>query len=290
MLTNHCASNEAIVAPQYGLALRGVFFLAFALALWNLSSTAGQAQTLQEEDLEQQGLAPPPTAGNWSVTLGVGVAGMPDYPGARAYRARPVPLVSIVYDRRIFLGSRGLGVNLIDWNGFHAGPVIGYAGGRSESDDPHLAGLNDISPSVTAGAFASYRFAPFVISGTVRQAITHTSNGLDGLVRADYVRPLIPGELDFRAGPDMEFADGRYERTWFGVTPTQSVQSGLPAYTPGAGVKDVGLHASLIYHYSEHILLRGFAAVKELTADAADSPIVQSKTQGLVGFGVAYHF
>jgi outer membrane scaffolding protein for murein synthesis (MipA/OmpV family) len=36
--------------------------------------------------------------------------------------------------------------------------------------------------------------------------------------------------------------------------------------------------------------LRGFAGVKELTGDIAGSPIVQSKTQGLVGLGAAYHF
>jgi outer membrane scaffolding protein for murein synthesis (MipA/OmpV family) len=27
-----------------------------------------------------------------------------------------------------------------------------------------------------------------------------------------------------------------------------------------------------------------------LTSDVANSPIVQSKTQGLIGLGVAYHF
>jgi outer membrane scaffolding protein for murein synthesis (MipA/OmpV family) len=41
---------------------------------------------------------------------------------------------------------------------------------------------------------------------------------------------------------------------------------------------------------SEHIVLRGFAGVKELVGDAGDSPIVQQKTQGSVGVGAAYHF
>jgi len=44
------------------------------------------------------------------------------------------------------------------------------------------------------------------------------------------------------------------------------------------------------YHYYEHILLRTFANVKQLTGDVANSPIVQSKTQGLIGIGAAYHF
>ena len=52
----------------------------------------------------------------------------------------------------------------------------------------------------------------------------------------------------------------------------------------------MGLHASLTYRYSEHIYLRAFGAIKELTGGVADSPIVQNKTPLLVGIGAAYHF
>ena len=39
-----------------------------------------------------------------------------------------------------------------------------------------------------------------------------------------------------------------------------------------------------------HLLLRGFASVKELTGDDADSPIVERRTQSLIGVGLAYRF
>ncbi len=181
-------------------------------------------------------------------------------------------------------------MNAINWNGFRAGPVVGFEGGRDQSDDSRLNGLGDIQPSATAGIFAAYRFGPFEALATARQAIIHTSNGFTGLALVNYRARLIPQKLDFSAGPDLEFADSQYDRTWFGVTAGQSAQSGLPVFTPGAGVKDVGLHTSLTYYYSDHLLLRGFASVKELTGDIANSPIVQSKTQALVGIGAAYHF
>jgi outer membrane protein len=261
----------------------------FAVGVWSLSPATSRAQTLQEELLEQQGLAQEPTLGKWSVTLGAGVAEVPDYPGGDRYRVRPVPLVSIEYDKLVFLGPYGLGLNAIQWNGLRAGPVLGFEGGRKQDDDPHLNGLGDISPSLTGGVFATYRFSSFQVSGTVRQAITHTENGLTGLLQFDY-RGRIADRFELIAGPDVEFADGAYDRTWFGVSPGQSAQSGLPVFSPGGGVKDAGLHAILTYYYTQHVLLRGFAGVKELTGDIAGSPIVQSKTQGLVGLGAAYHF
>lgn len=254
------------------------------------------AQELNEQELEQKGLAEGRGAGDWNVTLGLGVAAEPAYPGARAERAAPIPLAFISYRNLIFLGPFGLGVNLIHWtsadgrSGFRAGPVIGYRGGRDEDVDAHLAGLGNIEPSVTAGAFAAWRRGPFELAGTVRQAITRTSNGLFGLVQLDYRTALIPRQLDFLIGPDLEFANAEFDRTWFGVSPGQSAQSGLPVFTPGAGLVDAGLQASLTYHYSPHVLVRAFTDLKVLTGDDANSPIVQRKFQAVAGLGLAYHF
>jgi MipA family protein len=277
-------------ASTKGRIARNTLRLLFVLGAWGLSSAVAQAQMLREEELEQQGVANQPVTGNWNVTLGAGVAGRPDYPGASGYRAEPIPLVLISYRDLFFLGPLGLGMNAINWNGFRAGPVLGYEGGRNQSDDSRLDGLGDIQPSATAGLFAGYHDGPFAISATARQAIIHTSNGLDGLVWLDYRAAIVSHSLSLAIGPDVEFADSQYDRTWFGVTPGQSALSGLPVFTPGGGVRDVGLHAVLTYHYSEHILVVTFATVRELIGDVSDSPIVESKTQGLAGMGVAYHF
>lgn len=249
-----------------------------------------QAQGAQEQALEQEGLAAPPAPGTWSVTLGAGIADVPRYPGADSDRARLVPLVEIRYGGRLFLGPFGLGVNAIDWNGFRAGPVLGFEGGRQESDDPHLAGLGDISPSITGGLFAAYRIGPFDILGTVRQAINHTDYGLGGLAELDYRHALLRDSLYLRIGPQVEFADARHEQTWFGVTASQSAVSGLEPYTPAGGVSSVGAHASLTFRASEHVLWRFFADARRLSRDAADSPVVERRTDGLAGLGFAYRF
>lgn len=248
-----------------------------------------RAQSLPELDVEQEGLAGKPEAGHWSGAIGAVLVSRPRYEGAETSRVRVAPLLLVRYDN-VFFGPLGLGWAAIRWGDFRAGPVLGYEGGRRESVDPHLLGLGDVPRSITGGMFAAYRLERFELAATVRQAITHRENGLNGFVRLDYRVRLIPRRLELRIGPHVDFGNAVYEQTRFGVSVAQSEQSGLPVFTPGGGVRDVGVRANLTYLYSEHLLLRGFAGVSRLTADAADSPIVLERTQRFFGAGIAYHF
>jgi outer membrane scaffolding protein for murein synthesis (MipA/OmpV family) len=249
-----------------------------------------QAQTLQEQALEQTGLARQPAPGEWSVTLGGGIGSGPRFPGASTDRARFAPLIEILYGKTLFLGINGLGLNAINTDHFRAGPVLGYEGGRREDVDGHLTGLGDIHSSLTAGVFGNYHLGGFDAGATVRQSITHSGNGLTGLVHLDYRIPLRRERVFFSFGPDFEFANAEYNQRWFGVTPTQSFDSGLPVFTPRGGVKDVGLHGSATHFFSQHLLLRALVSFKDIVGDAANSPIVQDRTQVVVGVGLAYHF
>jgi MipA family protein len=285
-IPGHDIASRRLLGPRIPVGL------GWACCLVTLSAlpAAVVAQTLQEQELEQSGFARTPSNGDWSVTLGAGLAAAPRYPGADRDRARLVPLGDIVYHNRLFLGPAGLGANLIAAGGWRVGPVLGLMPGRSETRDPQLAGLGDIQNSVSAGIFVRYRAGPFEVGGTVRQAIAHTKNGLLGLVHADYRMTAVHDRLQLFVGPDLEFANARYNQTWFGVTPTQSLDSGLPVFTPGGGIRDVGIHANLTYRCTEHVLLRTFANLKDLTADITDSPIVVRRTQLVIGAGLAYHF
>jgi outer membrane protein len=260
-----------------------------ALMLICAAPVSLRAQSLSEMELEQEGLAEKPQASHWSAAVGAGLASVPRYQGADTSRLRLVPLALIRYDN-ILLGPFGLGWMAIHRDGFRAGPVLGYEGGRRESADPHLYGLGDIPSSISGGVFAAYRFAPFEIAATARQAITHRSNGLNGFVRLEYRVRILPHPWDLRIGTHFDFANAVYEQTRFGVSPIQSEQSGLPVFTPGGGLKDVGLRASLTYISNKHLLLRLFADANRFTGDTADSPIVLKRTQGFFGAGIAYQF
>lgn len=245
---------------------------------------------LMEQALEQQGLGGQKLASGWSVTLGGGVAVVPRYPGASSRHVRFAPLFSIVYDRRVFLGPMGVGAVVLHWKGFRAGPLLGLQGGRHQSDDPHLTGLGNIATSVSGGAFADYRLGFVAFSAIVRQAISHRENGLSGLFQINLHRAFLRGRGLFVAGPDAEFGNSDYVRTWFGISPAQSLSSGLPAYATHAGIVSVGLHAGVTYRASRHWFWRAFVGVRKLTGVAGTSPIVEQRTQVLAGAGIAYHF
>lgn len=127
------------------------------------------------------------------------------------------------------------------------------------------------------------------MSGTVRQAITHTANGLTGLVQLNDRISVVPRRLDLIAGPTAEFGNARYEQTWFGVSTNKAAQSGLPVYSPGTAVTDIGIHAGLSYHCSAHVVVRILGNVKEIVG-VTNSAVVEKRTQSVIGVGVGYHF
>lgn len=292
--------RSAVVADSRLPARAGL-----ALSLLLLWSGHAAAQTLDEQQIEQ-GRSVGAGTGGWDATLGAGLALRPVYEGADDHRIGFAPMGMITYDHGwFFAGPAGIGLNLAPLPGLRIGPVLGFLGGRKEDVDSQLNGLGDIAPSLTAGVFASYRMGQFRLGGTVRQAITHQANGLYGNLTLDWIKPLPQQHLVFDIGPAIDFANGSYNRTFFGVSPQQSEQSGyilpspfaplppqagLPAYTPSGGVKDVAFNAVLNYQLSQHWLLRSFAGVQLLVGPDGNSPIVQSKVQDFIGAGVEYHF
>jgi outer membrane protein len=268
-------------------AYRAHAFLLLIVAV--LAPTLGWAQqSLEDQALEQQGLTRP--RAGWSGTLGAGLALAPEYPGASSERARLAPLIAIDFDDRVSIGPLGIGVTAVRWHGLRAGPVLGFRGGRRESDDPRLAGLGDISSSVTGGLFAAYTRGPLEISATARQAISHSTNGLSGLLQVNVRHAFVMARTFVAAGPDVEFGNGDFERTWFGISAAQATTSGLAVYAPRAGINRVGLHADLTHRLTQHILLRFFARLSDITGEAAQSPIIERRAQVEVGAGIAYHF
>lgn len=254
-----------------------------------LAPTLGWAQqSLEDQSLEQQGLSR--GRQGWGITLGAALAEVPKYPGASTKRTRLAPLFSLRYGDRLFVGPLGVGVVAVRWKGFRAGPVLGYQRGRSASDDPHLAGLGDIAAAATAGLFGTYARGPLSVSVTARQAISHATDGLSGLLQVNLRHVFVGARTFVSLGPDLEFGSGEYERTWFGISPAQSLASGLPVYSPRGGIDRVGLHAGLTHRASEHILWRVFARVSDFRGDAAQSPIIERRVQLVVGAGLAYHF
>ncbi len=275
---------------QIGLfpACRRLLFPLLSVGLC-AGATAAMADEILDQQLEQPSAADHPSTGPWNVTLGMGAGYAPRFEGAERYHFTPIPYGSVSYAGIGSLGPQGLGANVLKAGGFRAGLLLGYGGGRDESDDPHLHGLGNITTAIQMGGFAAYQWNAFEIRAQARQAVTHTGNGLVGSVGATYTLRPAAGWM-FKMGPELSFADGDHMKRYFSVTGEQSRASGLQVYSAGGGLQDVSLGLNATYQLSPHWLLFGIAKVSEIIGDAADSPIVQDKDQAFGGIGVAYHF
>ena len=221
--------------------------------------------------------------GEWTVILGVGPGVVPDYRGSDDYEVVAVPVAKIAWRDRIFLTLEGfgielsgLGANVIQSHGFNVGPILGLDIGRDEDDNSALDGLGDIDPTALAGGFIEYENGPWrgafigmaALPGDVEGWGLRIRGSYDYKVRDNLVVTPILGTSYFSSD---------YNQTYFGISPSQSARSGLPAYSPDGGFWNVGGGINARYLFDENWGLLGAVGYQRITGDAADSPLVDDK-------------
>ena len=202
-----------------------------------------------------------------------------------------------------FASLEGVGFNLLNQNGFRAGPIAKYDFGRDEegsnplgfgNDSDDLKGLGDVDGTVELGGFFEYTFRQFSAKVELRQGVGG-HEGLVGEVEVKYNNTFSAFGRPFyySLGPEISFADENYNSAFFDVSAGQSAASGLSQYDAGAGINTVGFHAALVVPVTEKVSLIGFGGVDQLVGDIADSSLVQergSETQGVFGVMLNYRF
>jgi outer membrane scaffolding protein for murein synthesis (MipA/OmpV family) len=229
--------------------------------------------------------------------VGLGPAVTPEYTGSDSMDLNPFALADINYDD-YFLQLRGLNLraNVISSTHFIAGPSIGYGSGRDDDvDSKPVSRLDKIDAVVKAGGFVGLRFGGDQHGeGQVELtlSVSGSKNGFVGTAGASYA---LFSRKSFSLGLDTEinYANGEYNRTYFGVTQPESERSGLRTYRPGAGLRDVGIGMTAGYQINKNWGLVGRISYNYLVGDAADSPIVTqegSKGQVVGGIAATYRF
>lgn len=229
----------------------------------------------------------------------IGVSALPDYEGADDHRI--LPLV----DGKIFLGERyaaleaaTLRVNIINANGFEFGPVASLTFGRDdEIENRAVAQLGQIDDAYELGAFGAVSFdlggndkVRFAVQGV--HDVSDVHGGFVISASASYTAPV--GErlnLIFDLG--SSYANDDYAATYFSVTPSGSVASGLPGFTAQGGFKDVGAQLTVSYRIGNNWGIAANAGYRRLLGDFADSPVVAdggNANQLSGGIGVFYSF
>jgi len=221
---------------------------------------------------------------NFSLRGGVGAA--PDFPGASTYGATP--------DLGFTFGSLEWGGRKIG-NGIGAAPKTGfgftgafrYLGERTASDNPELAGLEDIDAAVELGFGVIYREVNWQVFGKVRRGFGG-HEGVTGDIGADLI--FRPNERwTITAGPRFSLGNDTYADTYFGV---DTATPNFAAYEAEGGLLGAGVEVEATYRLDEAWAIEGAVAYQHLLNDAAASPITQagSEDQWTMRIGVSRAF
>lgn len=230
------------------------------------------------------------------VALGAGV--VPEFDGSDDMRVLPAVLADIRWQGLDFqLGGQGLRVDVVADRRFSFGPVIGVRLPRKNVEGP-VGLLPEIDTAVEAGAFVGYRLGGDDRGqGSLQMALSavHDISGThDGLLATASASYAAVRSEDFSLSLDVQtsWASRDYARTYFGVTPAQATVSGLAAYAPGAGFKDVGAGLTAAYWFSRRFGVMGRAGANYLVGDLADSPVTEEgrRWQPAAAIALAYRF
>jgi outer membrane scaffolding protein for murein synthesis (MipA/OmpV family) len=267
-------------------------------ALWAAVPSTGLAQTpspLQEWQYSA-GVALyqmfQPDMPDWQIETGAAVEPRPLWEGSKIYRVVLGPVIDVRYRDAAFASvGEGLGYNVLHSENFRLGIALGYDLGRRADDDlTHLKGMGNISSAPVAKLFGSYVLSksfPLVLRVDVRQFVGG-ANGVVGDVNLYMPLPGSSENLVMFAGPSVTLADRLYMQTKFGVSPDQALASGYPDYRAHGGFNSAGFGVSITRFIGKRWLIDSSLAANRLLGSADESPITQTRVQGVVALSFAY--
>jgi MipA family protein len=277
-------------APLFALATLGATFV---------TPRAAQAQTPAPD-----GCACP----TWTGVVGIGAVTLPRYTGSDEYRVVAMPVVQLEYKGRYFLGGSqtdlggGLGAYVVRRSSFTWQVAFDGSQSRPESRGDALAGMGKRAAAAFGSTGVSYRLGFLAAAAGV-------SIGL-GDDEGSYSTVSLSAQRQFgtrwqgQLATGANFADRRHMAYEFGVTGDQSarrralITAGDPrlhgadgsTYSPGAGLKDARVTASLAYAMTPRTRAMLFARGTRLSDEAGRSPLVRERNSVASGVALAYGF
>lgn len=236
--------------------------------------------------------------GKWGLVAGAGAFVTPNYSGDDNYRVLALPFVRLSRGEK-FWASVPEGANYMFHN---KGPLTlsakaGIAFPRDEDNDSlfavsggtstELLGLGDLGTSIELGGAAAYDFGPVTLSAGLRRGIGgHGAWVGDASLSFTKVFKTPGPPIAMILTPNIKFGDADLTQSYYGITPEQSLRTGLAEFTTDGGIYSAGLNALTFIPTSRKSAFIVFGSVRELVGDAADSPLVRERgasTQAAVG-------
>ena len=221
------------------------------------------------------------------LVVGLGAAVLPGYQGSDDYITDPVPLIDYRKGRFFARTSDGIGFTVLETGRFTVGASVAWMRGYDGKDVP--AGIGELKSALGGRLFVSTRLGGALATVSATQALTKSERGMQVDARLAY-----PWQVDERLtvapAVSVSWANDKYMGSYFGIDARRAAASGLPAYAPSAGIKDVALRIGVNYRFGQHWSVAGAIGASRLMDAAADSPLVVRKTQPAAMLGLSYRF
>lgn len=229
--------------------------------------------------------------------VGLGGRVRPAYEGADSRRGGAIPYLRLYAEHLFARTTQGMlegGVRSNPAGGVVFGAQLVYEEGRVTDESAFLKAHNfediDAGASVGVHAEADWKIGPMPLN-----ALARFRRNADSDLGAHVDLRLTAGIFS-RWGVDagvfgqLTWSDEKATQNYFGLTPQQSSQTGLPAYSAGAGLRNVAFGILGSVDISKHWLVLWGLNARRLEGDARNSPIVQERTNWFANGGLAYRF
>ncbi len=243
-----------------------------------------------------------PSGPRWEGAIGPVLRAAPDYPGSADRSVRVSAGYFLRYGRLTVTNtggfvtrsqqelSPGLAAELLRTDHWHANLGLRWDNGRKASTSATLQNLGDIQATLRARMGVGYKVDEHWRLGAAWSVdmLNHGGGMLfeTSLGREHHLTPNIT----WRYGMGATLADGRYMQSYFGVDAAQAAASGHSAYSPKAGLRDVGLGTGMSFNLGPQWVAFADAGVSRLAGPAATSPLTQAAGSWSVRTGLAWRF
>ncbi len=232
----------------------------------------------------------------WGVALGVGVEYENNYDGADEYEFDVEPVGAIQYRKEnhlFFWENTELGWRSRVMDKWLVQLNARYEMGRDtdDSDDGNLDGLEDTDDEIV-GSFEIRRsvFGDWKAWLGGRVLIGDSNFGTLGILAGAYRF----GSAQDGTGTELiafaTFGTSDFINRDFGITPQESITSGLDSIDLDGGYRSFGVNVLDRRYVTNHLMFIAEAGIELYSSDIQDSPIAREDFEAEVGISLVYQF
>ena len=273
-----------------------VFGITATVALILCTTGVSQAQTLEDiKGIESVHIESDPPESGKQITVGAGIAVVPDYEGSDYYDAAPLLHFRMAWANGRYLQFNGNSVefNIMKDSNWSIGPMVGVRGKRDDDvEDNQVSRMEEVDTSVELGCFVAYNLGEnFEIGANFVQDV---ADGHDGYLVGMHVGYAVHRDKTMVAlKASTTYVNNDYMEAYFSVNHSNVGSAQLRGYDADKGFKDVGVTCVISYQFNDSWGATGVLGYTRLIGDAEDSPLVDDRgdaNQFLGGIMGIYRF